>query len=131
VSGHRFDEDEQREWEAQENARRSAGDDALSRRYRVVMQSLETLPRPSLRADFAGRVVRRIERSEEPVLAPFERVTVIVFAIAFTAAAVVAAAMTNVVPMLETDTASLRWLAVLALCVAAFAFPLRLRERGG
>lgn len=128
-----MNEHEQREWEAQENARRATGDDALTRRYRAVMESLDALPRPSLRADFAARVARRVERSEQPALAPFERVAVIALAFAFAVAAVVAGAMTNVLPMLEMPSASsARWLAVLALCVALFAFPLSRtrRERG-
>ena len=55
---HRFEDGEQREWEAQEHARASTSDDALTLRYRKVARSLEAMPLPSLRADFAARVAR-------------------------------------------------------------------------
>lgn len=129
----RFDDDEQHEWDAQENARRSIGDDALSRRYRIVMQSLDAMPRLSLDADFAARVARHVERSESATLAAFERVALIALSLAFAVALVVAGAIENVLPLLESQSeSSLRWLAMLALCVIAFAFPLSRtkRERG-
>jgi hypothetical protein len=134
---HQFGEDEQREWEAQENARLATGDDALARRYRVVARSLEAMPRPSLRSDFAARVAKRVdaERREQFPLAPFERVVTIALAIAFAAAILVAAAMTDLLPALgdavrEARAATgARWLAVLALCVATAALPLSRTRR--
>jgi hypothetical protein len=136
----RFDADEQREWEAQEHARLATGDDALARRYRVVARALEAMPRPSLRADFAARVAKRVEaeRRERFALAPFERVMTIALAIAFAAAILVAAAMMDLLPSLgdavrEARAATgARWLAVLALCLAAATLPLSRtkRERG-
>jgi hypothetical protein len=139
-SEHRFDEDQQREWEAQEIARLSGGNDALSRRYRVVMQSIDAMPRPLLSEDFAARVARRVEaeRTEWRVLAPFERVAMIALAFAFVVAILIGAAMANVLPSIgdivreARGTAAVRWLAVLALCVVLFALPLSRtkRERG-
>jgi hypothetical protein len=136
----RFDADEQREWEAQEHARLATGDDALARRYRVVARALEAMPRPSLRADFAARVAKRVEaeRRERFALAPFERVMTIALAIAFAAAMLVAAAMADILPLLGGIVRAARgaggtgWLAVLALCVAVAVFPLSRtkRERG-
>ena len=134
---HRFDEDPQREWEAQESASLSGSDDALSRRYRVVMQSLDAMPRPSLSEDFAARVARRVE-AEGAVLATFERIAVIALVFAFVVAILIGAAIADVLPSIgdivreAQGTAAARWLVVLALCVVLFAFPLSRtkRERG-
>ena len=136
-SEHRFDEDPQREWEAQESASLSRSDDALSRRYRVVMQSLDAMPRPSLSEDFAARVARRVE-AEGAVLATFERIAVMALAFGFVVAILIGAAIADVLPSIDDvvrearGTAAARWLAVLALCVVLFAFPLSRtkRERG-
>jgi hypothetical protein len=139
-SEHRFDEDEQREWEAQENARTSTSDDALARRYRTVMRSLEALPLPSLRADLAGRVSRRAEAksNECHALEPFERFAMTALAMAFAAAIVAAAAMANVLPSLgdivreARDATGARWIVALSLCIAITCLPLsRVRERQG
>ena len=136
---HRFDEDEQREWEAQEQARLSLGDDALSRRYRVVARSLAMMPRPSLRADFAARVARRaeVESGGRNVLAPFERAVVIALVAAFAAATLIGGAIADVLPSIaavvrEARTATgASWLVPLVLCVVITCLPLsRLRERG-
>ena len=130
---HRFDENEQREWEAQENARASTSDDALTRRYRKVARALETMPLPSLRADFAARVARRAE-AEQNALAPFERFALIALAVAFAAAIVVLAVAMNV-PLGDfvrevREANGTRWVVALVLCVAVTCFPLsRLRER--
>lgn len=127
---------EQREWDAQERAREhDADDDALARSYRRVARALDALPRPMLREGFAERVARRAAREANvaPVLSRFERLAMVALVVVFVGALVVAVQRADMTSMLDeiARSGAARWLAVLAVCVAAFAFPLSRRAGEG
>jgi hypothetical protein len=84
----------EREWQTQESAARRerlhldpAGDDAKSRRYRLLARALRTPPADDLPEDFAQRMSAQV-RQRTPALA-FERVLTITLAVVFLLAAAV------------------------------------------
>lgn len=121
----------EREWQAQESAMRRerlqldpAGDDARSRRYRLIARSLRQPPAESLPADFAQQLAQRVGAAPmaTPAGTSFESRLTLVLASTLVIAAVAVVAiygqawLPSFAELLPKPPAT-RWLLALAGCV--------------